>query len=650
MHERPISRRKRNAPPVDGRRLAAIMFTDMVGYTASTQADEARTLELLRNQEELVRPLLTVHHGREIKSTGDGFLVEFDSALRATECAVDIQRGVHERNAQTGVVPFLIRIGIHLGDVEQRGTDILGDAVNIAARIEPVAEPGDICVSSAVREQVWNKIPEKFEKLPPKALKGLQGPLEVYRVVLPWATKEPPSASSGPAGLAVLPLANISPDPKDEYFADGLTEELITVLSQLRELRVIARTSVMQYKSTPKPVSQIGGELGVSSILEGSVRKAGNRLRISVQLIDVASQGHVWASTYDRELNDVFVVQTEIAKQVAEALKVELQAAEQLRIQARPAVRPESYLAYLRGRTLLHTTTTRESAEAAKNQFELAISLDSANAGAHAALADVTRALGGWYASAPGTGWDETSRRLVARAVELDPNLAEARNAHALILLIDSEYTAAEKELKLALSLNPSYSPAHHLYAELLEDEARTDEALVEFALAEAADPLWPNNFYCQAFLLIWLGKLDQAFVKVQKLGELQPDYPEYPFLRAGYYLARSDLEGCLKELQQYEDAEQKPWWKPVIRALRCALSGEREQARALLRHAESLPEFPGTKPAIVWVYCELGDLDECFRLLEKGVPFQQIRLDPRLEPLRRDPRFHVLLKKMNLA
>jgi adenylate cyclase len=632
------------------RRLAAIMFTDTVGYTTSTQTDEARTLELLRQQGDIVRPLISAHHGREVKFTGDGFLVEFDSALRATHCAVDIQRRIYERNAEGAVAPIQIRIGIHLGDVVQSGTDILGDAVNIAARIEPIAEPGGICLSGAVREQVWNKITDHLEKLPSRALKGLQVPLEVYRVVLPWAAKEPPSASSGPAGLAVLPLANISPDPKDEYFADGLTEELITVLSQLRELRVIARTSVMQYKSTSKSVSQIGGELGVSSILEGSVRKAGNRVRIAVQLIDAASQGHVWASTYDRELNDVFVVQTEIAKQVAEALKVELQAAEQVRIRARPAVRPDSYLAYLRGRTLLHTTTTRESAEAAKNQFELAIFLDSANAGAYAALADVTRGLGGWYATAPGTGWDETSRRLVARAVELDPNLAEARNSHALILLVDSEYAAAEKELKLALSLDPSNSRAHHLYAELLEDEARTDEALVEFALAEAADPLWPNNFYCQAFLLIWLGKLDQALGKVQKLGELQPDYPEYPFLLAGYYLARSDLEGCLKQLQRYEDAEQKPWWKPVIGALRCALSGEKEQARALLRHAESLPEFPGTKPAIVWVYCELGDLDQCFRWMEQGVPFQQIRLDPRLEPLRRDARFQVLLRKKNLA
>lgn len=239
------------------------MFTDTVGYTASTQANEGRTLDLLRQQVELVRPLLAVHQGREVKSTGDGFLVAFDSALKATQCAVSIQRRIHERNMEGGLAPIRIRIGIHLGDVVQSGTDILGDAVNIAARIESIAEPGGISVSGAVHEQIRNKIPEQLEKLAPTALKGLQVPMEIYRIVLPWTVPDTSPASAVPTGLAVLPFSNISPDPKDEYFADGLTEELISVLSQLRDLRVIARTSVMPYKATSKGVSQIGAELGV---------------------------------------------------------------------------------------------------------------------------------------------------------------------------------------------------------------------------------------------------------------------------------------------------------------------------------------------------------------------------------------------------
>ena len=233
-----------------GRRLAAVMFTDTVGYTASTQTNEGRSLELLRQQTELLRPVVALHQGREIKSTGDGFLVEFDSALKAVQCAINIQRRLFERNSEGGQTPIRIRIGIHLGDVVQNGTDILGDAVNIAARIEPLAEPGGVCVSGAVYEQVRTKVPDKLEKLAPKALKGLQDPMDVYRIVLSWnesnhGSHDQDAEPADPTRLAVLPFANISPDPNDEYFADGLTEELIANLSLVPGLKVIALTSVI---------------------------------------------------------------------------------------------------------------------------------------------------------------------------------------------------------------------------------------------------------------------------------------------------------------------------------------------------------------------------------------------------------------------
>jgi len=630
------------------------MFTDMVGFTASAQADEAKALKLRDEQVALVRPLFGAHQGREIKSMGDGFLAEFDSALRAIQCAIDIQQHLHERNSQQGVPPIQLRIGVHLGDVEQRESDIFGDAVNIASRIEPLAAPGGVCISGEVFSQVRNKIPNNFEKLPPTVLKGLQVPMDIYRVVLPWTVREPPSASAGPTRLAVLPFANISPDPNDEYFADGLTEEMITVLSQLRELRVIARTSVSLYKSTPKTVSQIGAELGVDAVLEGSVRKAGDQLRITVQLIDVGTQEHSWANTYDRKLDNVFAVQSEIAMRVAEQLKVSVRAAEEVRLNSRAPVRPDSYLAYLKGRTLLHLVS-KPSLDAATKQFELAISLDPSNAAAHSGLADAVRLLGWYYPGLPGEKWDETSRRHAARAIELDPNLAEAHASLAIILWDDNEYVAAEKELKLALSLNPSYSPAHDWYAGLLQDEARVEEALLERAMAEEADPLWPRNLYQLAQLLIWIGRLDEALVKIRKVGEVQPDSLGYHIALASYHLARSDLARSLEETRRVEEMQTEPRWKPIILALRCALSGEKEQARALLRHEETLPEFHPADPLVVWVYAELGDLDDCFRLLEKAirghnVPFQQIRLDPRLKHVRADPRFQTLLKKMNLA
>jgi len=459
-------------------------------------------------------------------------------------------------------------------------------------------------------------------------------------------------AAPVPQRLAVLPFANLSSDPDDEYFADGLTEELITVLSHIRELRVIARTSVIQYKTTSKSISQIGSELGVSSILEGSVRKSDHRIRITAQLIDAQTQEHSWGETYDRELANVFTVQAQIAKLVARHLKVRMHPKEQARLEARPPIQSDSYLAYLKGRTLLHTAT-RASLEAAKEQFRLAISLDPMNAAAYAALSDVTGSLGGWYAGAPRSQWLTERRRWAVRAVDLDPNLGEAHTALAVALWGDNDYAAAEKEFKRALALNPSYSPAHHWYAELLEEEARTDEALVQFALAEGADPIWPNNLYCSAWLLIWLGKLDEALVKIQKLTELPFRMPEHPYLMARYHLARSDLKGCLKELDRFEKAEQNPRWKPVVRAVRCALAGEKEEARALLRREETLPEFPSTGWSTVWAYCELGDLDACFRWMAKRShlqSFYHIRLDPRLEPMRNDPRFQALLRRMNLV
>lgn len=631
------------------RRLAAIMFTDLTGYTGLAQADEAAALRLLQEQEKLVRPVLEVHRGRKVKSMGDGLLIEFPDALDAVESAVDLQRHVHEHNAQEGARPLKMRIGIHLGDVERRGTDIVGDAVNVASRVEPLAEPEGVCLSEPVFVQVRSKVPYQFEKVGSKSLNGVREPIEIYRVVLPWTAKELPSTSPGPTGLAVLPFANISPDPGDEYFADGLTEELITVLSQLSGLRVIARTSVMPYKSTSKGVTQIGAELGVSSILEGSVRKAGNRLRITAQLIDAGSQGHVWVRTYDRHLDDVFAVQSDIAKQVTESLKVELKTTDRAPLPPRTPVRSDSYLAYLKGRTLMHTAS-QASLTAAKEQFELAISLDSTNASAYSGLSDVTRRFGGWYATAPHTGWDETSRRLVARAIELDPNLAEAHTSLALVMLCDSNYAAAEKEFQLALSLNPSYSPAHHWYAEVLEDEARIGEALEEFALAEAADPLSPFNLYCSTWLSIWLGRLDEAFVKIQKLDELQRDAPGTHLLHARYHLSRSNLAGCLAELTRWGEGITDPRLQEVARALYFALSGEKERSRDLLRRVETLPEFSESRVWVVWAYCELGDLDGCYRWAHRGVSFNPIRLDPRLEPMRKDPRFPMLLKQRNLA
>lgn len=631
------------------------MFTDIVGFTASTQANEADALKMLREQEELVRALLASHHGREIKSTGDGFLVEFASALHAVQCAIDIHQRLRERNSQRGITPIRLRIGVHLGDVEKRGSDIFGDAVNIASRIERFAGSGGLCISGPVFDQVRNKIPTTFENLGSQTLKNVRFPIEIYRVMLPWTDPEPSAESHGLARLAVLPFSSISPDPKDEYLADGLTEELISVLSQLRGLRVIARTSVSQYKSTSKSVTQIGAELRVQSLLEGSVRREGDQLRIAVQLINVDSQEHAWAKTYERRLDSVFAVQTDIARRVAKRLKIKVRAVEEARLEGRPVVHADSYLAYLKGRSLLQQVISQDSLERAKAQFELAISLDPENAVAYSGLADTTRQIGWYYPSGPRAAWEEAALRWITRAIELDPNLAEAHASLGLLLWDDLDYAKAEKEFKLALSLNPSYSLGRFWYAVLLEDLGRADEALLELTLAEGADPISSKNLFQLSCLLIWLGRLDEAFTRIQKLRELEPSGRGYHNALARYYLARSDLPQCLGEVQQMVESAGEPRLKPVLRALHHALAGEKEKSRALLRLEDTLPEFAPAAWIIGWVYAELGDLKECFHWLETALrshnlPLQQFRLDPRLETVRRDPRFRELLVKMNLS
>jgi len=630
------------------------MFTDMVGSTTLAQSDEAEALRLQDEQERLIRPLFAAHQGREIKSMGDGFLAEFDSALRAVQCAIDIQQRLHERTSQPGRSPLHLRIGIHLGDVEVRGTDIFGDSVNVASRIEPLAEPGGICVTEPVFGQVRNKIPNRLEKLAPRVLKNGRYPFDIYRVVMPWRGEGTPSPDRGLSGLAVLPFANISPDPNDEYFADGLTEELITVLSQVGELRVIARTSVTPYRSTSKGVSQIGEELGVSSILEGSVRKAGNRLRITVQLIDVVSQGHVWAHTYDRELDDIFALQSEIAKQVAEALKVKLLAREEARLDRRVLPRPDSYLEYLQGRTRMHDFS-EVAMRAAKEHFERAVQLDDRNAAAHAGLADVHRFLGGMYRHLPKPEWEAVSREQAARAIELDPDLAEAHAALALILWDDYEFREAEREFQLTLSLNPSLAWARTFYADLLADQERSEEALREFALAEELDPLSTVTFGEEIQFLIILRRLDVAASRLEKLGRLENFGLLYHNCRFVLCLARGDVEQGLQEIDALN--ELLPGRPEVVTgyAMHFASVGKEERARELLRPMEALPEPIRPDSQIALVYARLVDLDACFHWLDVAVAVKRIpprlwRLDPSLTHVRGDPRFQVLLKKMNLA
>jgi adenylate cyclase len=311
--------------PQDGtehRKLAAIMFTDMVGYSALAERNEELALELLEEHRRLLRSIFPKHRGSEIKTIGDGFLAEFSSALAAVQCGIEIQEKIAKRNSvNPSQGNFQVRIGIHAGDVVHRDDDVIGDGVNIAARIEPLAEAGGICISQQVFDQVENRVAKSLKRMGQVKLKNMMRPLEVYGVVCEGAATGPPDlaqdskSSETQKSIAVLPFLNMSSDPENEYLSDGLTEDLIMAFSQLKGLRVPARTSSFAFKGKNEDIRKIGQQLNVKTILEGSVRKVGNRLRITAQLINAAHGDHLWSQTFDREMQEVFAIQDEITRE-----------------------------------------------------------------------------------------------------------------------------------------------------------------------------------------------------------------------------------------------------------------------------------------------------------------------------------------------
>ena len=406
------------------RRLAAIMFTDIVGYTALTQEDESSTMQMLEDHRRLLRPYFTSHGGREVKTIGDAFLVEFGSALDAVLCAIAIQNMMHDRKVARGGM-LSLRIGVHVGDVIESGNDILGDAVNIASRIQPLAEPGGVCISGPVYEQVKNKLQYSLDKITTPHLKNVREPVDVYKVALPWEQRhETETPVLDPKRVAVLPFTNMSPDPGEGYFADGMTEELITSLSGVRQLTVIARTSVMKYKGSQKGASEVGKELNAGTLIEGSVRKAGSKVRITAQLIDAATEGHLWAQNYDKNLDDVFAVQSEIAEKVAGELRTRLVDSEKRTLEKKPTENTEAYSNFLRGRELF-----REETEASLRQalglFEKAIELDPRFARAYVGVAECHEWLAN-YGYEPIDVSLSIVKTSLERAIDLDPNLPEA--------------------------------------------------------------------------------------------------------------------------------------------------------------------------------------------------------------------------------
>jgi adenylate cyclase len=607
------------------RRLTTILVADVAGYSRLMAKDEAGTLSALNgHRAELIDLRIAENQGRIVKMTGDGLLVEFPSVVNAVGCAAEIQRGMRARNEN--VQPdrrIEFRVGINLGDVIVQNGDIFGDGVNVAARLEGIAAPGSIAVSGSVREHVGSRLDLAFEYLGEHRLKNIERAIHVYSIVLnPASTMRPrpPAAVSAKdtlgLSIAVLPFTNMSGDPEQEYFSDGITEDIITDLSKISGLHVVARNTVFTYKGKSVKVKQVAQELGIRFVLEGSIRKAGQRIRITGQLIDATTGGHLWADRYDRNMTDIFAIQDEITRAIVEQLKIKLLPDEKAAVARPPTENVEAYTYYLRGRQFSHEWT-KAYLLLARRMFKKAVELDPHYARAYAGIANCDSALHGWHS-------EEVSLNdileMSARALALDPELAEAHAARGLALHSNDRRMEAIPEFERALELEPDLYEANYFYARLLYTQGEMEACA-------------------------------QYFVKA---AEIRPDDYVSPILLTSVYRrlglvtetenwAQRGIERAERALLLHPENS-----SPAHRgALALAHLGERERACDWAARALAIaPDDIYAYYNIACAYSILGDIEPALDLLEhvvrRNTPEQMLWFDndSDLDPLRNHPRF----------
>ncbi|MDH2901347.1 MAG: adenylate/guanylate cyclase domain-containing protein [archaeon] len=641
------------------RKLAAIMFTDIVGYTALAQRNETLALQRLAENRKILRSIFPKYNGIEVKTIGDAFLLEFSSALEAVHCAVAIQRELEDRRKSLdGAGDFVqVRIGIHIGDVVHSENDIYGDAVNVASRIEPLAEPGGICLSDQVFEHVRNKIECPIVSLGRKELKNVQRLTEVYKVVTPWEkdASKYRTTSLDRNRIAILPMSNMSPDPGDEYFSDGMTEEMISAICTISSLKVISRTSAMKYKGTSKSIPEIGRELNVGSILEGSVRKAGSRVRISVQLIDVCTDEHSWSQTYDRELEDVFAIQSDIAKQVASALKVNLLSIEKKLIEKQYTHDTEAHNLYLKGRFHWHNATEAELNKAIE-YFKLAIERDAKFSLAYVGMADSYIELCS-QGCLDSTETLEKAKPLVMKALELDDLVPEAHATLATLLQdYDWDWDGAERRFKRAIELNPNWSVVCHSYAVHLALRGRFDQAIAEIKHAEELDPFDIGIHDCAAETYRVSNQLESAINECEKELEIDPKFVPAHIKLGKTYLQKSLFEEGVSMMQKAVEMSGGSALGKAYLAYAYGVSGSKEEAKAIINELVEMSKKQYVSAFNLAVACcGLGDKEATIEWLEKAFDQRagglfKINVDPMFDSLRDEPRFQELVRKIGLS
>jgi adenylate cyclase len=529
------------------RKLSAIMFTDMVGYSGLAQRNERLALELLEEHRALLRSVFPKFNGTEIKTIGDGFLVEFHSALEAAQCAIKIQRALANRNHDAPADRRIeLRVGIHIGDVVHRGGDVYGDGVNIASRIERLANPGGICVSMDVERQIRNALEARLEKLAPTELKNISVPMDLFRIVLPWEKQAPvvvksetvstptsrkaltaaaalllllligfgwrwsdrprrtslsPAATSTPdtvdqKSIAVLPFENLSDDKANAYFAEGIQDEILTKLGSIADLKVISRTSTAKYKSKPEDLKTVSQQLGVANVVEGTVQRAADEVRVNVQLIDARADTHLWAKSYDRDIKDVFAVESEVSQEIADALQARLSPNETNTLASAPTKDPEAYDFFLKGeyeeREALDSRKL-ENFEQAATWYRQAIARDPQFALAMASLAE-NEVLRHWWLKPLSDGDLDKVRSRAQQALSLAPDLAQGHIAlGAYYSLGKRQFEQALAEFGRALELQPNNVRALIYAAGIHRRQGLWTQYLSELTKCQQLDPRDPQ-------------------------------------------------------------------------------------------------------------------------------------------------------------
>ncbi len=614
------------------RRLAAILAADVVGYSRLLESYEEDTLNALRlHRRELFDPAVASHGGRIIKVMGDGFLVEFGSVLSAARCAVEIQRGMLERNI--GIPPdrhIAFRIGLNLGDIVFDTDDFHGDGINVAVRLQALAAPGGIACSAAVHHEVGNKLGLDFADQGDKTVKNLSRPVHVYFAdwgnvarrgeVMPVTSGHTQASLTRPS-VAILPFANISNDPAQEFFSDGITEDIITDLSNVSGLFVLSRNTVFALKGRNENLQRIARELGVAYVVEGSVRKAGNHVRINAELIEAASDGHVWAARYDRDLTDIFEVQDEIAKAIVEQLKVNLLPEERRAIEQAPTRSVEAYTHYLRGREYFHIASSSNHLMA-RQSFARAIELDPDYARAYAGVAVCDARLRSQFGVHISV--DDILAN-AAKALAIDPKLAEAHAARGVALAVAGNRPEAVSAFEQALSLGPNCHEANRYYAEFCVTDGQFELASTYFQRALEIKPA----DYGAPFMLVnvfrSLGQMDNA-----------------------YKYARVAIKKAEEELRLHPENANVA----CLGGTALAFLGDRDQALEwLARSLATDPSDINIQYNAACTYALLGEIDRAIDVLEDWMPKVggEMRLwfknDSDLDSIRAHPRYLRLLE-----